>query len=208
MDEKKPEFRNYGTDDGSSIFDQHSHRNQEGRERQIRILRLVMIGVATIVLAFIVYRLSAFGARVATSLIGELEQPTPTATLDLSGLVVASPTPPATSTVLSDWTTFEQEVPTLDPDDPDATRSTGAITFEAEPTRSTGAISFEAEPTMTPTPTMTPLPTAEFGNFNRNEEAPTLSSLGWSKDPRCSSEETEADYVLCVVRLAEEPIEP
>ncbi len=200
MDENRPEFKNYSTEDGSSVFDQHKHKNQETRQKQFRIVRLALIGVATVILAFLVYRLSAFGTRVAASLIGELEQPTPTATLDLSGLVVASPTPPATSTVLAEWSTFEQEVPdvTPDPDDPDA----------PEATRRTGAIFFEPEPTETPTPTITPLPTAEFGNFNNSGEAPTLDSLGWNRDPRCGTEVNEADYVLCVVRLAEEPIEP
>ena len=210
MENDKTKFKNYATDDGESIFDKQTGRNQVVRERQIRILRLILIGVAVLVLVYLVYRLTVFGANTARTLIGQIEQPTATATIDLSLIIAASPTPPATSTVLSEWTTFEQELPTIDPNDPDAGQLVRdpEATETPEPTRRTGAIFFTPEPTITPTPTNTPLPTAEIGNFARNEDAPALEAEVRLRDPRCAEEATEADYVFCMVRIAVDPIEP
>lgn len=202
MEESNPNEKDNTPQNIESIFDKNKkkYKNQAAREKQLRLLRVTLICLGVVILAFLIFRVTTFGARAVARLIGDLEQPTPTATLDLSSLIAASPTPPPTATVLVGGSTYVPELQEVDPEDADP---------DAPPaTRKAGAIFFTPEPTETPTPTNTPLPTAEFGNFDRNNDAPVLEAEIRLRDPRCAAEETEANYILCVVRLAEEPIEP
>ena len=182
----------YQAERDDSIFDRHKHKNQEKRERLFRTIRMVLIGIGFIVLGYVIYRGVIVGARVAAGLVEDLEAETPTATFDLSSLDVASPTPPPTATFLYGGSTYEHELEEVDPDDPDATPRAGAIFFDT-PTP------------ILPTATNTPLPTAEFGNFNRDTDAPVL---GYAKDPRCADREPHSEYVYCMLSLADGPIEP
>ncbi|MFK7800054.1 MAG: hypothetical protein AB8G95_00345 [Anaerolineae bacterium] len=211
-----------------SIFDKHTHKNPEVRERQLRVMKISsgVLGAFLILLGII--WVSPIGARIAAQLAAQvkddLTQPTPTATLDLSSLNVASPTPPPTATTLYGGETFSQELPTVTPK-PKNTATAAAIeaTLAAELENGTpaatgqsldpdsgeggaGAIFVTLEPTVPPLESPTPLPTREVINFASS--ASDLPTLDYELDPRCINEPTRVDYVLCVVRLATSPIEP
>ncbi|MEM9773852.1 MAG: hypothetical protein AAF902_04685 [Chloroflexota bacterium] len=188
-----------------SIFDKQKRRNPEMRRRQLRILKLTGIGIGALFLLGLIAFLSPIGARfvmnVTQAIAGDLEQPTATPTLDLSGIVVASPTPPPTATTLFGGQTYEAEIATADAE------RRGIVTVDGTPiskgTPQQGAIFVTLEPTLAPTDTPTPLPTREAVNFAQTEtgELPTLSAR---LDPRCAEEPTPQDYIYCVVRLAAE----
>lgn len=203
-----------------SIFDRHQYKNSEVRVRQIRIAKIVAGAFGVLILLGIVVWISPFGARFISQLTAQVQsdltQPTPTATIDLSSLDVASPTPPPTATTLYGGETFSQTLPTVTPT-PKNTATAVAIeqtkaasialgTPEVTATVKEGAIFVTVEPTVPPLNTPTPLPTREVVNFTSSgSELPTLD---YERDPRCANEPTQAAYVLCVVGLAQTPIEP
>lgn len=213
-----------------NIFDKHTHKNPEIRERQLRIMKISSGVVGAVLVLLGIIWISPIGARIAAQLAAQvrsdLTQPTPTATLDLSSLDVASPTPPPTATTLYGGETFSQELPTVTPK-PKNTATAAAIeaTVAAEIESGTpvadgpdsengsgtgegqsGAIFVTLEPTVPPLQSPTPLPTRKVVNFAA--EGTDLPTLDYKLDPRCEKEPTRAEYVLCVVRLATSPIEP
>ena len=215
-----PQNKKQTSQNEQSIFDRHQYKNSEARARQIRITKIIAGAFGVLVLLGIIVLITPFGARFISQLTAQVQsdltQPTLTPTIDLSSLDVASPTPPPTATTLYGGETFSQTLPTVTPT-PANTATAVAIeqtreasialgTPEATTAAQEGAIFVTPEPTVPPLNTPTPLPTREVVNFtSAGSELPTLD---FERDPRCANEPTQAAYVLCVVRLAETPIEP
>ena len=215
-----PENKKQTHQDKQSIFDRHQYKNSEARARQIRIIKIIASAFGVWIILGILILITPFGVRFISQLRAQVQsdltQPTPTPTIDLSSLDVASPTPPPTATTLYGGETFSQTLPTLTPT-PANTATAVAIeqtkaasialgTPEATATAQQGAIFVTVEPTIPPLNTPTPLPTREVVNFTAaGSELPTLD---YERDARCTGEPTQAAYILCVVRLAETPIEP
>ena len=215
-----PQNQKQPPENEQSIFDRHNYKNAEVRARQIRIAKIIAGAFGVLLILGIIAWLSPIGARFVSQLTAQVQsdltQATPTPTIDLSSLDVASPTPPPTATTLYGGETFSQTLPTVTPT-PENTATAVAIqetqeaaialgTPEATATVQEGAIFVTVEPTVPPLDTPTPLPTREVVNFtSAGSELPTLD---YELDPRCADEPTQAAYVLCVVGLAQTPIEP
>ncbi|MEM8861855.1 MAG: hypothetical protein AAGD96_26330 [Chloroflexota bacterium] len=189
----------------NSVFDQFQYRNPEIRRRQLRILRLSATGIGVITVLGIIAVLSPLGARfimnITEAIAGDLEQPTATATLDISSITASSPTPPPTATTLFGGQTYAAEIATVDAEE----KATLAAERTPEPgeTPQESAIFFTPEPTIPPLDSPTPLPTRGAVDF-ASEGGGDLPTLAAQLDPRCADQPTREEYVYCIVRLAEE----